>query len=320
MHGADEALTPQTLLHLDYLPPGPVLAPFVTTFYYFRCDEREIRDVQPAAVGHVIVFLSGEGDMVFQGGRRDRSHRVSLLTPSSRAAAVEVEGPFHCVGAALSPLGWAALTGLHAGEWSDRLLPAEQVLGEGITALGERMRSDYHAGQRSAEDLCADLGQFILPLLQPVKQRHALLIRRVSEWLGTSLAPDLADLVEGSGYSARQLQRLCERYYGLPPLRLVRKYRALRVVALLGQPDLSDADVATLLDEFYDQSHMIREIRTFAGRTPGRLIGDNSSILNALLDVRNFREITPQVAKLPPIAKRPPDDRRPPLASSDEDD
>lgn len=308
MHAADEALAPQTLLSLDYLPPSAALVPFVTTFYHFRCDERDIRDVQPAAVGHVIVFLSGEGDMVFQGGRRDRSHLVSLLTPSSRAAVVEVDGPFHCVGAALSPLGWGALTGLHAGDWSDRLLPAEQILGEGITTLGERMRADYHAGHKSAEELCAELGQFILPLLRPVKPRHAALIRRISEWLGTSLAPELADLVDGSGYSARQLQRLCEQYCGLPPLRLVRKYRALRVVALLGQPDLTDGDVATLLDEFYDQSHMIREIRTFAGRTPGRLMGDDASILNALLDVRNFREITPQVAQIPPLASRNPDD------------
>ena len=304
---ADDTLTPQALLQLDYIAPGAALAPFVTTFYHFRCDEREIRDMQPAAVGHVLVFLCGEGEMVFEHGRRDRSHRVSLLTPSSRAAPVEVEGPFHCIGAALSPLGWAALTGLHAGEWSDRLVPAEQVLGEAITATGERMRADYLAGRRSGIELCHELGRFLLPLIRPVNARHAALIRRIAEWLGSSLTPDLDTLVEGSGYSARQLQRLCERYYGLPPLRLVRKYRALRVVALLGQPDLADEQVAALVDEFYDQSHMIREIRTFAGRTPGRLAADPDSILSALLDARNFREITPQVAALPPLASKDDD-------------
>lgn len=301
---ADESLTPQSLLRLDYVAPGQALAPFVTTLYHFRCDEREIRDMQPAAVGHVIVFLSGEGEMVFENDRRDRSHRVSLLTPSSRAAPVEVDGPFHCVGAALSPLGWAALTGLHAGEWSDRLVPAEQVLGDTITAMGERMRADYHAGRRTGTELCHELDRFLLPRIRPVNRRHAALIRRIAEWLGSSLNPDLHVLVEGSGYSARQLQRLCERYYGLPPLRLVRKYRALRVVALLGQPDLPDDEVAALADQFYDQSHMIREIRTFAGRTPGRLAGDTESILSVLLHARNFREITPSVAPLPPLATR----------------
>jgi AraC-like DNA-binding protein len=301
--GEEELLTPQALFQLDYLAPDPALAPFVTTFYHFRCDETEIRDVQPAAVGHVLVFLRGEGDMLFEGGRKDRSSLVSLLTPCSRAAPIEVDGPFHCIGAALSPLGWAALTGLHAGEWADRLLPAKGVLGDGIDQLGQQLRADYLDGRRTGDALCGDLAAFLVPLLKPVNPRHVALIRRVADWLGTSLNPEIDALVEGSGYSARQIQRLCERYYGLPPLRLVRKYRALRVVALLGQPDLPDEDVAALVDHFYDQSHMIREIRTFAGRTPGRLIGDDSSILNALLDVRNFREISPQVAPMPGLAR-----------------
>lgn len=299
---AEESYTPQALFQLDYIPPTEALTSFVTTFYHFRCDETQIRDVQPAAVGHVLVFLQGEGDMIFENGRRDHSAQVSLLTPCSRAAPIEVDGPFHCIGAALSPLGWAALTGLNAAGWSDRLVPASDILGPDIAALGAQMQADYCAGRRSGEVLCGDLARFLVPLLRPVNPRHAALIRRVADWLGSAITPPIDDLIEGSGYSARQLQRLCERYFGLPPLRLVRKYRALRVVALLGQPDLPDEDVAALVDHFYDQSHMIREIRTFAGRTPGRLIGDDSSILNALLDVRNFREINPQVAKLPPLA------------------
>lgn len=302
---ADARYTPQALFELDYIPPSADLAPYITTLYHFRCDERDIRDVQPAAVGHVLVFLRGEGDMIFAGGRRDRSALVSLLTPCTRAAPIEVAGPFHCIGAALSPMGWAALTGLNAAKWADRLLPAGDILGREVYALGAQLQADYDAGRRDGVQLCSDLERFIAPLLQPLKARHTALIRRVAEWLGGSLTPELSDLVDGSGYSARQLQRLCERYFGLPPVGLVRKYRALRVVALLGQNDVPDEDVAALVDHFYDQSHMIREIRTFAGRTPGRLLGDDSSILSALLDVRNFREIVPQVAALPPLASTP---------------
>lgn len=300
----EENYTPQALFQLDYIAPDPALAPFVTTFYHFRCDEREIRDVQPAAVGHVLVFLQGEGDMIFEGGRRDRSALVSLLTPCSRAAPIEVDGPFHCVGAALSPLGWAALTELHAGQWADRLLSAEQVLGDEVAKLGSDLKHSYLSGQRTGKELCDQLSAFLASRLRPVNPRHVELMKRVAGWLGGSLTPDIGALGQNSGYSARQLQRLCERYFGLPPLRLARKYRALRTVALLGQPDLTDAEVAALVDHFYDQSHMIREIRTFAGRTPGRLLGNDNSILNALLDIRNFREITPQVAPLPPLARR----------------
>lgn len=295
---AGAVLTPPALFTLDYFPPPAGLASLITTFYHFRCDEREIRDVQPAAVGHVIVFLAGSGEMHFATGQIDPSHRVSLLTPSGAAAPIRVDGPFHCVGAALSPLGWAALTRLHAGIWSDRMLPAAQVLGLEVDEFGERLADAYGRGIAGAE-LCARLGAFLAGYMRPVNPRHAGLMQAVTAWLSESFDPPMAALFARSAYSPRQTQRLVERYFGLPPRELRRKYRALRIVALLAQPDISDAEVAALVDHFYDQSHMIREIRQFAGRTPGRLAEDRESILSALLDVRNFREIAPGVAPLP---------------------
>lgn len=297
--GLTGALTSPALFALDYLPPPPALAGFVTTFYHFRCDEREIRDVQPAAVGHLIVFLAGKGVMRFASGRTDPSHPVSLLTPCGAAAPIEVAGPFHCIGAALSPLGWASLTGLHAGEWCDRMVPAGDHLGEEVEALGDALIADYRDGV-GAQELCRRLADFLLERLKPVNPRHVALIQAVTAWLNSGFHPPIEELFDKSAYSRRQTQRLVERYFGLGPRELKRKYRALRIVALLGRPEVSDADVAALTDHFYDQSHMIREIRHFAGRTPGRLAAENESILAALLDVRNFREIRPQVASLPP--------------------
>lgn len=294
----EAALTPQGLFTLDYIAPPPELLPFCTTLYYFRCDERDIRDVQPAAVGHVMVFLAGSGAMNFVTGHSDRSHPVSLMTPCSAAAPIAVDGPFHCIGAALSPLGWAAMTGLHAGEWADRLLPAAEILGAETAALGDRLISAYRQGTPGTT-LCGDLAAFLQTRIGPVNPRHAMLMQAVSEWLSAGLDPPISALFARSAYSPRQTQRLVERYFGLPPRELRRKYRALRIVALLAEPGISDEQVAALVDHFYDQSHMIREIRHFAGRTPGRLAGERDSILSALLDVRNFREIKPRVAPLP---------------------
>ncbi len=295
---APVALTPPSLFTLDYFPPPPELLPFATVFYHFRCDERDIRDVQPAAVGHVMVFLAGSGEMHFATGRSERSHRVSLMTPCSAAAPITVAGPFHCIGAALSPLGWAALTGLHAGQWADRMLSAAQALGTEAEVLGEELVAAYRNGVSGA-DLCGRLGQFLAARLKPVNSRHIVLMKAVADWLSAGFDPPLSALFARSAYSPRQTQRLVERYFGLPPRELRRKYRALRIVALLAEPDVTDQQVAELIDHFYDQSHMIREIRHFVGRTPGRLADERDSILSALLDVRNFREIAPRIARLP---------------------
>lgn len=296
--GAPSTLTHESLIALDYLPVPDALQGLVTTFYHFRCDEYVIRDVQPAAVGHLIVFLRGEGRMIFADGRADRSHPVSVLTPSRAAAEIEVAGPFHCVGAALSPGGWASFTGLHAGEWSDRLLPATEIFGEAIGDLGERLVADYARGV-PGEALCTQLADFLAPRARPLDSKHCTFIRCVADWLGTSLDPETGALYAASAYSPRQSQRLTERYFGLPPRELKRKYRALRAATLFGMPEASEEDIAATIDLFCDQSHMIRELRHFIGRTPKRLADEDDTILSTLLDIRNFREIAPQVAAMP---------------------
>ena len=101
-------------------------------------------------------------------------------------------------------------------------------------------------------------------------------------------------------YSARQVQRLCERYFGLPPRGLARKYRALRAAVLLSRPDITVEDITAVQDHFYDQPHMIREMRLFAGRTPARIADPDTPYLSAFLDQRDFRGEGPRMAPIPP--------------------
>ena len=73
------------------------------------------------------------------------------------------------------------------------------------------------------------------------------------------------------GCSERQLQRLTKRYFGLPPHTLLRKTRALKAAVVLANPNATEAQLSRVADFYYDQPHMIREIRHFVGRTPGVL-------------------------------------------------
>lgn len=286
-----EAFTPAALIRIDYIDPPAALAPFVTTLYHFRCDEPVIRDIQPAAVGQLCLFPHGKGEMQFAAGHRDPNHEVGLLTPLSRAAPITVAGPFHAFGAALTPLGWAALTGLHAGEHRDRLLPARTVLGPQIEVLGQELLAAYRSGTLSGRDCALAVGGFIGENLKPLNPRHLQLVAATGQWLAGAFNPDVAALAGTAGYSARQVQRLVERYFGLTPRALARKYRALRAAALLAAPQLSLEDEADIAEAFFDQSHMIREIVHFVGRTPSRLGDTSTPYLAEMIDARNLREL-----------------------------
>lgn len=204
---------------------------------------------------------------------------------------MEVEGPFHAIGAALSPLGWAALTGLHAGEHGNRMHPAPGILGPEIGELGARLIDDYRANRICGPDCALQLAEYIGRTARAIDPRHAALISAVNRWLGSSLNPDIGDLLARTDYSQRQVQRLCERYFGLPPKALARKYRALRAATLLSFPALSSEVEAELGEAFFDQSHMIREITRFVGRTPARLADKTTPYLSEIIAPQNLREL-----------------------------
>ena len=286
-------LTETSQFRLEYIPPPPELAQHITIFYHFRCEERDIRDIQPASVGHLMLMPHGQGAVHFRNGRSEPSHEVNLLTPVSVAAPFTVSGPFHAIGAVLTPLGWAELTGLSAAEHGNRFCRAGELLDPELDRLGAGWCAAYRAGEMSGADCAAALGGWIGAHLNPLPEGHRRLIGLAAMWLSSDLDPDLAELYAAAPYSERQTQRLVERYFGHTPTALRRKYRALRAAALLSQPELDDAQEAAIYEAFYDQPHLIREIRLFAGRTPARLADEPDSYLTEMLDLRNMREIAP---------------------------
>ena len=182
-------------------------------------------------------------------------------------------------------------TGKHAGTYGNRLVRAGDWLGEEIEQIGARLCASYRAGELSGFECAMALCDYIERNVKPLNRRHVELIRQTNDWLGSSLTPAIDDLLARAAYSERQVQRLVERYFGLPPRALARKYRALRAATLLSFPALTPEWEAQLAEAFFDQSHMIREIRLFIGRTPARLGDDESLFLNEMLDPKNLREI-----------------------------
>jgi AraC-like DNA-binding protein len=293
----DARLTSRGLFRIEIAPPPAALAPYLSTFFTLRCDERSIRDVQPSSIGILAVMARGGGQMRFLDGRTEPSHRLLLQTPTSAASTFEVEGPWHCFGATLSPLGWAALTGLSASAHGNRLYDGAQVLGPEFAVLADDISRDFDTMPPAA--MIARFSAAILGAVRPLPASHARFLKIVADWLASSLSPEVTTLIAEGGYSERQTQRLVDQYFGLPPTALARKYRALRAAVILSNPATTPEQVAAVQDHFYDQPHMIREMRLFAGRTPARIADPDMPYLSAIMDLRNFRTRSSRIAPIP---------------------
>ena len=85
--------------------------------------------------------------------------------------------------------------------------------------------------------------------------------------LGQSDVTTTAALAARVGVSLRTLERVCEACFGFGPKRLMRRQRFLRTLdIMLSTPDQPLSALVT--GEYVDQSHFIRDFRSFMGLSP----------------------------------------------------
>ncbi|MBT8432692.1 MAG: AraC family transcriptional regulator [Altererythrobacter sp.] len=273
---------------LEYFDPPATLERHVLTLFYFVWDEEDIRERHPGALPQLTLFPHGQGEVSFSDRPEHFSGDAHMLSGFSTAVPYRIKGPWHAIGASLSPLGWAALAGQPAGKWLDRFYPAKDILGEQIEVFAKGINSRYRAGQLTGEVACNELARWIEPRLGQVPQAHELLIQQTVAWLGHSLRPNIEELFASLNYSRRQAERLVERYFGFPPAALARKHRAIRAASLLAEEAISDEQEAEIAEAFYDQPHLVREIRRYCGYTPTRLGGSQEPLFLTMLRMKNL--------------------------------
>jgi AraC-like DNA-binding protein len=81
----------------------------------------------------------------------------------------------------------------------------------------------------------------------------------------------VSSLVARLSLSARQLERRFRRWVGLSPKLLCRVLRFRRVFRAAERGEVRDWAGLALLAGYYDQAHLIRDFRQFAGESPARL-------------------------------------------------
>lgn len=290
MSTASGYVTPSQIEVAQFVPP-PELAPFVTQFYHFRCNQQRVRDAQPAALGHIVFYLQGKGTLRFEDGQTYWNDPVSLFGPGMAHAEFDIEGPFEDFGLAMSPLGFVALTGKPATAYADRMVDAADLFGAGITQMAVRFREEREQGRISVREMVEQTTAFLLPFIRHVPADHIDLIQTVSQWISSVFDPDVEAVFAKIDKSRSTATRLIRHYFGASPKQLMRKYRALRAATVLCDPQAPPALRAKVESLFYDQPHMIREIRHFTGRTPGALDSDDTKILRVWLSKDNFRQL-----------------------------
>lgn len=267
----------------EWVKAPPDLTDYVNSLYILRAGSNPVDDVMPAYSGQLVLTLRGGGDMEFSDGNRAHPSPAFFQCPFTQAHPFTLVPHTLMLGVSLNFRGWTALTGLPVNEYCDQYIPAEKALPAELAEEAHAIVGRCKGGELEEADALDALADIVRRGLKPPSDRHLQVIDTTLEWLSASLKPKIEDLQDALPYSERQVQRLVTRFFGQPPVRLIRRYRAVRAATLLAMPDLAPKLEAEIREAFYDQAHMIKEIRHFTGRTPRRLQPKEQSVVKDTL-------------------------------------
>jgi AraC-like DNA-binding protein len=217
-------------------------------------------------IGAVPVIVSFGDPFLLSEPEDDRRHRrVSFVAGMhDRWSVVEHDGRSHGVEIYFTPLGARRVLGLPLRELTNQEVELEDVLGPALVReLVERLATALGWPQRFAL-LDAAIRARLADALDP-SPLVAWAWQRLRESDGRLAVSALAEEI---GCSRRHLVAQLHEQLGLPPKTLARVLRFTRAVELLGRDDGARFGEIALDCGYYDQAHLNRDFRAFAGEAP----------------------------------------------------
>lgn len=188
---------------------------------------------------------------------------VRLAGPTTGASHRDLRGRGWAVGVLLRPAGIAALHP-DPGAIHDLEVPFDAPeLHQAVSAA--MCHDDETTGRdRAIGASTAWLEEHLVP-----PEEGGLLANAMEDLISSDRTVIRVDqLAERLGISIRAVQRLAQRYVGLPPLTIIRRYRLQEAAQLLREePTLTITQVAADLG-YADHAHLTKDFRRVLGLTP----------------------------------------------------
>jgi AraC-like DNA-binding protein len=223
--------------------PRPESQSFVHCLWTLQSDGGAVQRIVPDGRPELIVNL-GVPFESFRDGEWNRQPRAFLAGQLTGPMLVRPSGPAHILAARFHPHGAARAFPGRMEDLSDGILPV-----------------DIQAA--TVEELEAVLLERVLPGDRLVDEA----IRRLLDG-----APDLAGLAPSLSLSPRQFERRFKRAVGMAPKLFCRIQRFQRVFREIESG--GNWVQAALACGYYDQAHLVRDMRQFSGETPSALLKD----------------------------------------------
>lgn len=265
--------------------PHDDLLPYIRRHYVFEAnlpEELVIEDSLLSETAFVRILLKGDWAAQTQPGVWTNAGPAVLFGGNSKPFRVRVTGPFIVAGFAIRPSAWTALFAQPAPRFADTMSPLSDAWGEEADDMLEAIRS-----APNDEAIIAAMERTIRRQIKLIgKPKTDAEMARFEAIARTDSARKIETISEELRLSVRQIERRCLQTYGISPKAVMRRSRFLDMAtALRGFSTPSEEELAQL--RYFDQSHLNREFRHFAGMPPGAFSRAVTPLFTAGLKLRD---------------------------------
>jgi AraC-like DNA-binding protein len=165
----------------------------------------------------------------------------------------------------------------------------KDFLGKHSNDIQERI----YENRNNNHEIIRELNIFLLRFLKQNQTGKTYLDHVISQIIGKNGIVKVEELCTDLNINPRTLRRYFKQQVGLSPKDFTWLYRLNKLHKyLMLDENISIHDVVYKLG-YYDQSHLINDLRKYAHYTPGSLYGKNNIILNHFLKADSYYEKTP---------------------------
>ena len=231
--------------------------------------------------------MTGSGPFLYTPGERGLA---LFFGPNSRHMPLTAHGSFRVVTINFAPGASSAFRLPPQPDTVDHIFRYDPIARNGAVVMdGYRPQADKRAWLDAAEDA---LEQALTALAPP---RPVPLMTAFETLCLTDPGGSLDDFARDQGVTRRTLERTIHREWGVTPHEARRRARALDMAAVLLGVALEEEEQELRL-RYFDQSHMIREMRRYFDMTPGQLMNAPCPLLRITMEIRQSRRLE---ARLP---------------------
>lgn len=261
-------------MNYQRIEPNVKLNPWVDCYWFADSDSsiREKKKIIPDGFPEII-FHYRDPYRINISGKWQQQSKSLFAGQIRKFFFLENTGASGMIGIKFKPATPAHFFDVNMIEYTDQVIPLRQ-----LTNVFDSIFKSIN-DPLNFEAVAKSLDYQLESLIRPATEDLIKVNRCLNLIFSRKGNIDVRELQEHAIVTERQLQRLFNKYVGLPPKFYCRIIRFSYIFNLMEQRDASWVEIA-LESGYYDQSHFIRNFKAFTGEDPSAYLFEEETLAN----------------------------------------